>query len=325
VCQLEKNKMKSFKDYLTEAEQVDEIIDPSTYTAKALRYFGRKFATAFPWIAVGGATYAASGLLAPLVAVAGGATAAISALGVEAGLATGVAGAYAAPSIIQTIKDLFSADENSIQAGIKSWVEKQVGDEADVAEFILVHSKAAYTGQTNFRWRAKDWPVKLSKEQAEAHLEKHDKYWLDSEKQKVIDAEKANSEKPDTLSAPQEPVTTAPKKESMAHLRDLVAEMDKPKTKFQVGQMVKFGMWNKPEQHLTGKIVDMSTPYVLQVDVDGKVHEVHLGNKSMSVYPAETPSKFDNPVNTSTRTPRTQPTQKPEPGRVLRQPMALRK
>jgi hypothetical protein len=123
----------------------------------------------------------------------------------------------------------------------------------------------------------------------------------------------------------------APKKENMAQLRDLVAEMDKPKTKFQVGQMVKFGMWNKPEQHLTGKIVDMSTPYVLQVDVDGKTHEVHLANKSTSVYPAETPSKFNNTFDTPAddptlgrlRSPR--PAQKPEPGRVLRRPMALKR
>ena len=174
----------------SKVEQIDEIIDPSTYTSKALRYIGRKIAVAFPWIAVGGATYAVSGLLAPLVAVAGGVTATITALGAEAGLATGIAGAYAAPSIIQTIKDLFSADENSIQAGIKKWVEKYVGDETDVQEFLLIHSKSAYEGKSSFRWRAKEWPVKLSKDQAEAYLEKNDKFWLDSEKQKAIDAEK---------------------------------------------------------------------------------------------------------------------------------------
>lgn len=307
------------KDLLIEDEQVDEIFDPTSAVSKVLRYLGRKLAQIFPWLAVGGTVGAlgVSGVLAPAMAVAGGMAASITAIGMEAGLMAGAAGMYAAPSILQTIKDLFAADENSIQAGIKKWVEKHVGDEADVQEFLLTHSKSAYDGASSFRWRAKEWPVKLSKDQAEAHLEKNDKYWLDAEKQKVIDAEKAKAEKPDTAIAPQEPVTTAPKKEDMAHLRDLVAEMDKPRTKFQVGQMVKFGMWNKPEQHLTGKIIDMSTPYVLQVDVDGKVHEVHLGNKSMSVYPVDSPTS-GSPITS-------QPAQKPEPGRVLRQPMALRK
>jgi hypothetical protein len=314
------------KDLLIEDEQVDEIFDPTSAVSKVLRYLGRKLAQIFPWLAVGGTVGAlgVSGVLAPAMAVAGGMAASITAIGMEAGLMAGAAGMYAAPSILQTIKDLFAADENSIQAGIKKWVEKHVGDEADVQEFLLTHSKSAYQGASSFRWRAKEWPVKLSKDQAESFLEKNDKYWLDTEKQKVKDAETAKSEKPDTAVAPQEPATTAPKKEDMAHLRDLVAEMDKPRTKFQVGQMVKFGMWNKPEQHLTGKIVDMSTPYVLQVDVDGKVHEVHLGNKSMSVYPAETPSKFDNPVNTSTRIERPQQSAQ-KPDRLLRQPMALRK
>jgi len=177
--------------------QLDEIIDPSTATAKALRYIGGKFATAFPWLAVGGvgAGLAASGLLAPLVASMGGVTTALSTIGSEMAFSAGIAGTYAAPSIIQTIKDLFAADENSIQAGIKRWVEKYVGDENDVHEFMSVHSKAAYEGKPKFRWRAKEWPVKMTKEQAEAYLEKNEKSWLDYEKQKAADAEKAKAEK----------------------------------------------------------------------------------------------------------------------------------
>jgi predicted transcriptional regulator len=177
--------------------QLDEIIDPSTATAKALRYIGGKFATAFPWLAVGGvgAGLAASGLLAPLVASMGSVTSALSALSAEMAFSAGMAGTYAAPSIIQTIKDLFAADENSIQAGIKRWVEKYVGDENDVHEFMSVHSKAAYEGKTGFRWRAKEWPVKMTKEQAEAYLEKNEKSWLDYEKQKAADAEKAKADK----------------------------------------------------------------------------------------------------------------------------------
>lgn len=190
----------NFRNFLAQRkvgeEQLDEIIDPSTAAAKALRYVGRKFATAFPWLAVGGvgAGLAATGLLAPIVASMGGISTALSALSAEMAFSAGMAGTYAAPSIIQTIKDLFAADENSIQSGIKRWVEKYVGDDNDVQEFMLVHSKAAYEGKPGFRWRAKEWPVKMTREQAEAYLEKNDKSWLDYEKQKAADAEKAAKE-----------------------------------------------------------------------------------------------------------------------------------
>jgi hypothetical protein len=177
----------------SKVEQIDEIIDPSTALAKALRYIGRKFATAFPWLAVGGAGagLAATGLMAPIVASMGGISTALSALSAEMAFTAGMAGTYAAPSIIQTIKDLFAADENSIQTGIKRWVEKYVGDDNDVQEFMLTHAKAAYEGKPGFRWRAKEWPVKLSHNEAEAFLEKNDKSWLDYEKQKKAEAEKA--------------------------------------------------------------------------------------------------------------------------------------
>jgi len=177
-------------------EQIDEIIDPSTKMAWALRHIAGFLTRLFPYAVGAGTLWAASGLLAPLVAASGGVTAAISALGGSMGSATGAAaGAVGGASIMQIIKNLFAADENSIQAGIKKWVERQVGDEADVQEFLLTHAKAAYDGKPGFRWRAKEWPVKLSKDQAEAYLEKKDKSWLDYEKQKVIDAEKAKAEK----------------------------------------------------------------------------------------------------------------------------------
>jgi hypothetical protein len=199
--------MKSFKDYLTEAEQVDETLDPTSMTSKVLRYLGRKVATAFPWLASGtvGIGLAYSGLLAPLMASAGGFATALTSLGAETALAAGVAGTYAAPSLIQVIKDLFAADENSIQAGIKRWVEKHVGDEADIQEFLNLHAQASYLGQPTFRWRAEEWKVKMSPKEAEAHLEKHNKYWIDSEKQKAADAEKAKTEKPDTTPDTKQP------------------------------------------------------------------------------------------------------------------------
>jgi len=177
-------------------EQIDEIIDPSTKMAWALRHIAGFLTRLFPYAVGAGTLWAASGLLAPLVAASGGVAAAISALGGSMGSATGAAaGAVGGASIMQIIKNLFAADENSIQAGIKKWVERQVGDEADVQEFLLTHAKAAYDGKPGFRWRAKEWPVKLSKDQAEAYLEKKDKSWLDYEKQKIIDAEKAKAEK----------------------------------------------------------------------------------------------------------------------------------
>jgi len=115
--------------------QLDELLDPSSVTAKALRYIGRKFSQAFPWLAVGGvgAGLAATGLLAPLVASVGGVTSAIAALSGETMAYVGAGALAGTPSLIQAVKDLFAADENSIQAGIKRWVEKHVGDENDVA------------------------------------------------------------------------------------------------------------------------------------------------------------------------------------------------
>jgi hypothetical protein len=184
-------------DYKKLPKKVDEVLDPTTMSANVLRYLGRKFATAFPWIATGavGAGLAYSGLLAPIMASAGGAAATITSLGAETALAAGVAGTYAAPSVIQVIKDLFAADENSIQAGIKRWVEKHVGDESDIQEFLNLHAQSAYLKQPVFRWRAEEWKTKMSPKEAEAYLEKHNKNWLDTEKQKVIDVEKAKAEK----------------------------------------------------------------------------------------------------------------------------------
>jgi hypothetical protein len=187
--------------------QLDELLDPSSVTAKALRYIGRKFAQAFPWLAVGGvgAGLAASGLMAPIVASMGGVTSAIAALSGEAMAYAGATAVIGTPTLIQSIKSLFAADEDSIQAGIKKWVEKHVGDENDVAEFVLVHSKAAYLGQPGFRWRAKEWPVKLTRNQAEAHLEKNDKFWLDGEKAK----QDVNTTTPNSGSGQTKPVDEA--------------------------------------------------------------------------------------------------------------------
>lgn len=174
-------------------DQVEEIIDPTGATANALRYVGRKIATVFPLLAVGGvgAGLAYAGLMAPIVASMGGVGTALAGLSTEVMAYGAVGGMAATPSLIQIIKDLFAADENSIQAGIKRWVEKHVGDENDVLEFMNLHAQNAYLKQRLFRWRAKQWEVKMKPDEAEAYLEKNNKHWLDMEKQKVIDAEKA--------------------------------------------------------------------------------------------------------------------------------------
>jgi hypothetical protein len=52
------------------------------------------------------------------------------------------------------------------------------------------------------------------------------------------------------------------------------------------GAMVKFGMWNKPQEQQTGRVVKMAGGTVT-VDVEGgKTIELHLGNKSLSIRPA---------------------------------------
>ena len=347
------------EDLLIEDEQVDEIFNPTSAVSKVLRYLGRKLAQIFPWLAVGGTVGAlgVSGVLAPAMAVAGGMAASITAIGMEAGLMAGAAGMYAAPSILQTIKDLFAADENSIQAGIKKWVEKHVGDEADVQEFLLTHAKAAYESKSDFRWRAKDWPVKLSRDQAEAHLEKNDKYWLDTEKQKVKDAETAKSEKPDTIPDPQKSTSTqtAPRQpaESIAYFRNLVSEMDAPASgdkemskeewdsKFKNNPEVKIinplrmmpkdgSYFNLATQN--GQAVGVSKGSMLGRSAFGpELHAVFAAPKTVDqVLKDLNLEKFGGSStalipSAPTRTERPQPTQKPEPGRVLRQPMALRK
>ena len=224
-------------------------------------------------------------------------------------------------------------------------------------EFLLTHAKAAYESKSDFRWRAKDWPVKLSRDQAEAHLEKNDKYWLDTEKQKVKDAETAKSEKPDTIPDPQKSTSTqtAPRQpaESIAYFRNLVSEMDAPASgdkemskeewdsKFKNNPEVKIinplrmmpkdgSYFNLATQN--GQAVGVSKGSMLGRSAFGpELHAVFAAPKTVDqVLKDLNLEKFGGSStalipSAPTRTERPQPTQKPEPGRVLRQPMALRK
>ena len=176
------------------ALMLDEIMDPSGKWAGAWRILGNRFAKAFPWLAVAGGVggLAATGVLAPMIAAAGGWTAALTTL--TAGETVSGLGmtALAAPTIMQQIKSFFSADEESISATIKKWVASKVGDADDVKEFVTLHAKSVLEGKPSFRWRAQEWKTYLSEKEAEAYLEKNDKYWLDT-----FNQQKAEKEKPE--------------------------------------------------------------------------------------------------------------------------------
>jgi hypothetical protein len=51
------------------------------------------------------------------------------------------------------------------------------------------------------------------------------------------------------------------------------------------GAMVKFGMWNKPQEHKTGRVVKMADGVVTVATDDGKNINLNLGNKSLSIAP----------------------------------------
>lgn len=55
-----------------------------------------------------------------------------------------------------------------------------------------------------------------------------------------------------------------------------------------VGQMVKFGIWSKPQEHRVGKIVSISDPgYQVVVDVDGEQIKLNRANKSLIIQPVK--------------------------------------
>ena len=51
------------------------------------------------------------------------------------------------------------------------------------------------------------------------------------------------------------------------------------------GAMVKFGMWNKPQEHKTGRVVKMANGIVTVTIDGGKTVDLYLGNKSLSIAP----------------------------------------
>jgi hypothetical protein len=51
------------------------------------------------------------------------------------------------------------------------------------------------------------------------------------------------------------------------------------------GAIVKFGMWNKPQEHRTGQVVKMADGIVTVTIDGGKTVDLYLGNKSLSISP----------------------------------------
>lgn len=62
-----------------------------------------------------------------------------------------------------------------------------------------------------------------------------------------------------------------------------------------VGKWVKFGMWNKPQEHKTGRIMKIGDGIVTVVidggPLSGKMVDLNLGNKSLSIKPATEPDR----------------------------------
>jgi hypothetical protein len=152
-------------------EQVDEIFNPSSSLAAFLRGVASVAGDLIPAALTGvGTAVAASALVGPL--------------------AGGLMGTTAGNALFQAMQN----QQNRVPGMLQKLIEKHFGSEAEQTEFSVLHAKNAYQGQSEFRWRGKQWPVTLRKNDAEAIIEKNDKYWLDAEKQKAIDAEKAKDD-----------------------------------------------------------------------------------------------------------------------------------
>lgn len=176
-------KRLSQKESMAEGE-LDETLNPAGIVAGAIR-----------WAVNNPAIVAALGVAGAgaVVASTGGA----AALGPMLTAATGVSASEVGMGLLtlDKLKDLIQTNSNQAEGWFKQQIYKYIGDEEDAKEFELLHAKTAYLGKDRtFRWRAKEWPVTLQRNDAEAFLEKADKYWLEQEIQKQKDAEKAQQQ-----------------------------------------------------------------------------------------------------------------------------------
>jgi hypothetical protein len=141
--------------------QLDEIFNPSSSLAAFLRGVASVAGDLMPAALAGAGTFvASSALIGP------------------------VAGALAGSTAGNAVFTAMQNQQNKVPGMIQQIIEKYFGSEAEQVEFSVLHAKSAFLGQTEFRWRGKQWPVTLQKNDAEAIIEKNDKYWLDQEKAK---------------------------------------------------------------------------------------------------------------------------------------------
>jgi len=103
---------------------------------------------------------------------------------------------------LDKLKALIQTDPSQAEGYIKKLIYKYVGDQSDVQEFEKLHAQTAYKGETEFRWRAEEWPVTMDKNAAESYLEKNDRYWLDTYNKEQADKEQATAQQPTTPKPP---------------------------------------------------------------------------------------------------------------------------
>ena len=155
---------------LTEQSQLDEFqLNPTGALASIIRWGAENPGVlAALGIAAGGGAFAltsGAAALGPLMAAVTSINAGQGALGLLS---------------LDKLKDLIQQNPSQAEGYIKKLIYKYVGDQSDVEEFEKLHAQTAYKGETEFRWRAENWPVTMDKNAAESYLEKNDKYWLDT-------------------------------------------------------------------------------------------------------------------------------------------------
>ena len=146
---------------LEESVQIDEIFKPTTTFAGFMRLVASLAGDIMP------ASLAALGTFAASTAVVGP-------------IAAAMAGSTVGGQIFQSLQ----AQNHRVPGFIQKMIEKLFGSEAEAIEFSVLHAKAAFLDKGEFRWRGKDWKVVLKPDEAEAIIEKHDKFWLEQEQRK---------------------------------------------------------------------------------------------------------------------------------------------
>lgn len=56
------------------------------------------------------------------------------------------------------------------------------------------------------------------------------------------------------------------------------------KNNLQIGQMVRFGVWQRPDEHQVGKIVKITPDGQVSINVNGQIVDVYLSSRSLTFY-----------------------------------------